>query len=124
VEQVYIPSPTNGTYTVRVTHKGTLKNDQGQTSYQNVSIMLSGNVAQPPILPVITQIYPITTSNTVGLAWSSEVGRVYKVQSENGISSGSWQYATAELSATKTNTAVMLPFAKTNNVFYRIVQVR
>jgi hypothetical protein len=124
VEQVYIPSPTNGTYTVRVTHKGTVKNDQGQTSYQNVSIMLSGNVAQPPILPVITQIYPITTSNTIALAWSSDVGRIYKVQSENGISSSSWQYATAELSASKTNTAITLPFAKTNNVFYRIVQVR
>ena len=124
MEQVYIPSPTNGTYTVRVTHKGTLKNDQGQTSYQNVSIMLSGNVAQPPILPTITQIYPITTSNTVALAWSSEAGRVYRVQSESGISSGSWQYATAELSASKTNTVITLPFSRTTNVFYRVVQVR
>jgi hypothetical protein len=46
VEQVYIPNPTNGVYTVQVRHKGTLKNDQSQTNYQNVSIMLSGNVAQ------------------------------------------------------------------------------
>lgn len=95
-----------------------------QTSYQNVSIMLSGNVAQPPVLPAITQIHPITTSNIVALAWSSEAGRVYRVQSENDISSGSWQYATAELSASKTNTAITLPFSNTNNVFYRIVQVR
>ena len=124
VEQVSIPNPTNGTYLVRITHKGSLLNDLGQTAYQNVSILLSGNIAQPPIPPLITSIAAITTSNTVALKWSSDAGRVYRVQYRDGISSGSWQYATSELSATKTNTAVVLSVTGTTNRFYRIAQVR
>ncbi len=123
-EQVSIPNPTNGTYLVRVTHKGSLLNDLGQTSYQNGTILLSGNIAQPPSLPLITSIAAITTSNTVALKWSSDVGRVYRVQYRDDISSGSWQYGTSELSATKTNTAVVLSVAGITNRFYRIAQVR
>jgi hypothetical protein len=124
VEQVSITNPTTGTYTVRVTHKGSLLNDLGQTNYQNVSIMLSGNIAQPPILPRITSIAALTASNMVALKWSSEVGRYYRVQYEDDISSGSWQYATGELSATKTNTAISLSVTGVTNRFYRIAQVR
>jgi len=124
VEQVSISNPTNGTYLVRVTHKGNLLNDLGQTSYQNVSILLSGNIAQPPILPLITSIAAITTSNTAALKWSSDVGRVYRVQYRDDIASGSWQYGTGELSATKTNTAVVLSVTGITNRFYRIAQVR
>ena len=124
VEQVDMPNPTNGVYTVQVTHKGTLKNDQGQTSYQNVSIMLSGNVAQPPILPIIGQIYSISTSNTIALAWSSEAGRVYRVQYKNDLMTTNWQYASSELSATKTNTAFSVGVSGVTSQFYRIVQVR
>ena len=79
VEQVYIPSPATGIYTVQITHKGTLVNDHGQTNYQNVSIMLSGNVAQPPIPFQITSIQPIFTSNEVALKCGTDVGRVYRV---------------------------------------------
>ncbi len=126
VEQVSIPNPTNGTYLVQITHKGNLVNDQGQTSYQNVSIMLSGNIAQPPILPNITSIAAITSSNTTALAWSSEVGRVYRVQYVDALSSSNnvWQYTSSELSATKTNTAVTLDVTGVTNRFYRVVQVR
>ncbi len=124
VEQVYIPTPTNGTYTVRITHKGNLVNDHGQTSYQNLSIMLSGNIALPPTTPNIFSIYPITTSNTVALAWSSDVGRVYRVQYVDNITSGVWQNATGELSATKTNTVATIPVSGVTNRFYRIAQVR
>jgi hypothetical protein len=124
VEQVYIANPTTGTYTVRVTHKGNLVNDKGQISYQNVSLMLSGNIAQPPILPKITSLAAQTVSNTVSLKWSSDVGRVYRVQSKSNIVSGTWAYATGELSATKTNTAVLLPVAGVPSQFYRVVQVR
>jgi hypothetical protein len=124
VEQVYIPSPTNGTYTVRVTHKGILKNDLGQTNYQNVSIMLSGNVALPPTILTITSIFAFTITNTVSLAWASDVGRVYRIQYEDDLSSANWQYATGELSATKTNTVSTLSTSGVTNRFYRVVQVR
>ncbi len=124
VEQISIPTPTNGTYIVRVTHKGNLLNDLGQTNYQNVSILLSGNVAQPPILPQITSMSAITISNLVALKWATEVGRAYRVQSRTNLSSGAWQYASGELSATKTNTAFTASTAGSPNQFYRIIQVR
>jgi hypothetical protein len=124
VEQVSIPSPTSGTYQVRVTHKGNLVNDLGQISYQNVSVVLSGNVAQPPILPQITSISALTISNTVALKWATEVGRIYKVQSRGDLASGSWSDATGELSATKTNAATLFYAGGINTQFYRIVQVR
>jgi hypothetical protein len=125
VEQVYIPNPTTGIYTVQVTHKGNLLNNQGQTSYQNVSIMLSGNIAQPPIQPKITQITPFPASNTVALKWTCDVGRVCRVQYLNALAaSNNWQYATGELSVTKTNTAFAFSTAEVTNQFYRIVQVR
>lgn len=124
VEQVSIPNPTSGTYQVRITHKGTLVNDAGQTSYQNVSILLSGNIAQPPVAPLMTSIRSITVSNTIALKWSSEVGRVYRVQQKDDISPGAWQFATGELSATKTNSAATLSVAGATNRFYRVVQVR
>jgi len=125
VEQVSLPSPSSGTYLVRVTHKGALLNDLGQTNYQNVSIMLSGNIAQPPILPQITSLAALTVSNTLALKWASEVGRVYRLQYVNTLSSSNnWQYASGELSATKTNTAFTVSVTGVPSQFYRIVQVR
>jgi hypothetical protein len=124
VEQVYMPNPDTGIYTVQITHKGTLVDDHGKTNYQNVSIMLSGNVAQPPIPFQITSIQPFFTSNTIALAWGSDVGRVYQVQTETNIASANWQSVTGELSATKTTTAFVLTNSSTTNMFYRIVQIR
>jgi len=124
VEQISIPSPATGTYLIRVTHKGNLLNQLGQTSFQNASILLSGNVAQPPLVPFINSISALTTTNLVALRWNSEVGRVYRVQSRDNVASGSWLDATGEMSATKTNTAVALYVGGVTNQFYRIVQVR
>jgi hypothetical protein len=87
--------------------------------------MLSGNVAQPPIQPKITQITAFPASNTVALKWTCDVGRVCRIQYVNSLaSSNNWQYASGELSATKTNTAFALSTAGLTNRFYRIVQVR
>lgn len=124
VEQVSIPNPTSGIYQIRVTHKGSLVNDLGQTNSQNVSIMLSGNIAQPPALPKITAISALTTLNTVALKWASDVGRIYRVQANNDLTTTNWQYASGELSATKTNTAFAVSVAGIPSQFYRIVQVR
>ncbi len=123
-EQVYLPTPSNGVYTLRVTHKGNLVNDQGVTSYQNVSLMLSGNVPQPPIVPKITEVLPIYASNTLALIWSGDVGRVFQVLTTTNLASTNWSAATAELSATKTNTAVTITGLTNAQRFYRILQVR
>lgn len=122
VEQVSIPNPATSTYLVRITHKGVLLDDLGSQSYQDVSIVLSGNVAQPPILPRLTSIMFLTQSNDVALRWTSEVGRVYRIQSTSDIST-TWEYVTGELSATKTNTAIRLPTLGAASQFYRVVQV-
>ena len=124
VEQVSIPNPTSGIYQVRVTHKGNLVDDSGQVSSQNLSILLSGNIAQPPILPTIASIGALTVSNTVALKWACDVGRIYRVQANGDLTTTNWQYATGELSATKTNAAVVLYAGGINSQFYRVIQVR
>jgi hypothetical protein len=124
VEQVSLTNPTSGTYTVRITHKGNLVNDQGQTAFQNVSIIMSGNVVQPPTIPQITAISALTVSNIAAIKWSTDVGRVYKVQSRSDLASGSWSDTSGELSATKTNTADTFYIGGTSQQFYRVVQVR
>jgi hypothetical protein len=122
VEQVEVANPQNGVWLVRVTHKGQLRNDQGAVADQRVSIALWGNLAQPPVLPRFTQI-AMVGSNAVSLRWDSEVGRVYKVQHRDDVASGAWQDSTGEISAPKTNTAVMLS-ADSGNRFYRLVRLR
>jgi hypothetical protein len=124
IEQVSIPNPTNGTYQIRVTHKGNLVDDSGQVSSQNLSILLSGNLPQPPTLPNIASISALTVSNTVALKWATDVGRIYRVQANADLTTTNWSYMTGELSATKTNAAVVLYAGGTNTQFYRVVQVR
>lgn len=66
----------------------------------------------------------LAASNTVALKWSSEVGRFYRVKYVDDIESSSWQYASGELSATKTDTSFVLSAAGVTNRFYVIEQVR
>ena len=118
VEQIHIANPvTNGTYLVRVTHKGTLTNSQW------VSILISGNVAQPSPSLAFNQIIQ-TGTNKVALGWPSVVGQRYQLQTVNALSlSNSWRNIDAEVSARLTNTVVETPFAQTNNAFFRLVQL-
>jgi len=124
VEQISIPNPTSGTYQIRVTHKGNLVDDTGAISSQNLSILLSGNLPQPPTLPQIASISALTVSNTVALKWATDVGRIYRVQANGDLTTTNWNYMTGELSATKTNAAVLLYAGGINSQFYRVVQVR
>ncbi len=66
----------------------------------------------------------LSISNTVALKWASDVGRVYRVQYNNDLTSTNWQYSSNEISATKTNTAIAISATGTSKQFYRIVQVR
>lgn len=122
-EQVAISNPVaNGVYTVRVTHKGTLKDDTGATADQWLSVFGSGIVpqAEPPL--AIEEIAQAST-NTVALLWAANVGRTYQVQHRDLVDSGTWSPATGEISATKTNVAVELPLSGSSR-FYRLVRVR
>jgi len=114
VEQVYIPSPASGTYTVTVKHKGTLATNQW------VSILISGNVAQQPPPLVINQILQ-TATNQMAIGWPAVVGEQYQVQGNNNVATTNWFNIGGIISARLTNVVAQVP--KTNAVqFYRVAQ--
>ncbi len=120
VEQVFIANPiTNGIYTIAVTNKGTLSGGS-----QWVSMLISGNVAQPPPPLVVNQILQ-TGTNVMALGWPSVVGQRYQVQYVNVLSgSNNWQNIGAQISARLTNVVTQLPMNTNGNTrFYRLVQV-
>lgn len=100
VEQVYIAAPTNGIYTVKVTHKGTLSND-----WQEVSILISGNLPMnKPELEIVDVHRYFAPTNT--LEWPSVVGQFYRVQSNTNLIDGIWVDHTGDISALRTNIVV------------------
>ncbi|MBN2685492.1 MAG: S8 family serine peptidase [Pontiellaceae bacterium] len=86
VEQVVIENTTAGLYTIMVTHKGTLAN-----GVQDVSILLSGNVAvDAPSL----QIDAIDNAPEPQIEWSGIVGGLYQIEaSEDLTDTNSWAEA-------------------------------
>jgi hypothetical protein len=114
VEQVYIPTPTIGTYTLQVTHKGTLVGGQ-----QWVSIVVSGNVPEPTPALWFNQIIQ-TGTNTLALGWPAVVGGQYLVQENNNLATTNWVNV-GLVSARLTN--VVTQVAMTNaQAFYRVIQ--
>ena len=115
VEQVYIPNPTNGTYTVAVTHKGSLANSQW------VSILISGNVAQSP--PPLTLQTPIQTgTNTMAAGWPAVVGAQYQMQVNTNLTTTNWVNIGGIISARLTNVVTQVSMNGSQS-FYRIIQL-
>jgi hypothetical protein len=93
VEQVLIPTPTNGWYTVCITHKGSLSN-----GVQDVSIIITGNTPTNAPDFLITTMgalgdseNPSETNGWVKLTWPGVVGALYQMEScTNLMESGSW----------------------------------
>jgi hypothetical protein len=91
VEQVLIPAPTNGWYTVNVTHKGTLSN-----GVQDVSIIITGNTPTNAPDFLITSIgalgddpdNPTETNGWVQLTWPGVVGALYQFESRTNLMDG------------------------------------
>lgn len=104
VEQVVVTNTaTSEQFIVRVTHKGTLVDDTGQASSQDVSIILSGIV--PEARPELAIIQADFTNGSEMILWPSVVGQNYRVQSTLDLLDQMWTYISGEISATKTNTA-------------------
>ena len=117
VEQVYVANPgTNGTYTVTVTHKGTLTNSQW------VSILVSGNVAQEPSLLAINQILQ-TATNTMAVGWPAVVGEQYQVQANTDLTTTNWVNTGGIISARLTNVVAQVSMPTNMQAFYRLVQL-
>lgn len=119
VEQVHIASPTAGTYTVRVTHKGNLQNGDPQW----VSILISGNIPQPkPELRFIGQ--QIAPSGDFAVIWQGVVGQRYQVQYRNNVEGPGWTDIGSEVSAAKEHVAVELPVEPQQpHRFFRVMEV-
>jgi hypothetical protein len=121
VEGVDIPTPVNGTYLVRVSHKGQLVNNSNVVSEQWVSIPIAGNVPQPQ--PELKLAPPLVIQTNAFLRWPSVVGRIYRVQYKSNVTDAFWTDATGEINATKTNVMEMVA-ASASQRLYRVVQVR
>lgn len=123
VEQVVITNTVAGSYLVRVAHKGALLDDGGQTNRQAVTVLISGNVPQPPPALVIGQPVQVS-SDQIALQWPSVVGSRYQVQYADYLAEPTtWSNLGDELSATKTNVAVTV--WNTNSYrFFRVVQTQ
>lgn len=121
VEQVHIANPTAGEYLVRVTHKNNVVDDTGAVSLQNVSISISGNVAQAA--PTLR----ITSADMIGpdemtLAWPAVVGLTYQVQFTADVGIVNWINTGPEVSATSEVVAVAVSAPSTEEKrFYRVI---
>ncbi len=78
VEQVYIQFPSNGTYTVIITHKGVLRYD-----VQDVSIIISG--INTPTAPTFAMTETAVQSGIGSFEWPSVVGALYTVQTTDDL---------------------------------------
>jgi len=120
-ERVDIAVPVNGTYLVRVAHKGNLVNNSNVVSEQWVTVLVQGNVAQPQ--PDLVLEPPVIDGTNAYLKWPSVVGRIYRVEYNDDLTTSSWTDATGEISATKTNVSLTIS-ASSAQRFYRVAQVR
>jgi hypothetical protein len=117
VEQVYIANPaTNVTYTVTVTHKGTLTNSQW------VSILVSGNVAQSPPPLAFNQILQ-TAPSTMAVGWSAVVGEQYQVQVNTDLTTTNWVNTGGIINARLTNVVAQVSMPTNTAAFYRLIQL-
>jgi hypothetical protein len=108
VEQVVISAPVPGTYTVVVTHKGTLKNwlpvSGTPDSYQLVaggeqafSIAMNGNLGPTPAGPVLEITPPVPQSSNfdwITLTVTGFTGVPYIVEASNTLETDDWSELT------------------------------
>ena len=138
VEQVVVAAPVAGTYTVRISHKGSLRIAQAiqpghpqydpnttryelvAGQYQRLSLALSGNAALPGDSFAITSIERI--GNDSLLEWQSVPGIRYQVETSADLQS--WSDVGGPVDATLTLTPFLTTEAGgTDRKFYRVREV-
>jgi hypothetical protein len=119
VEQVHIDNPTNGLYTVKVTHKGILTNE-----VQDVSIIVSGNIASNRPLE-ITTIAGIASEDTK-VEWDSVVGSIYVIDATtNLLGTNIWQEDSSDLGALRQSMDWTDGGSSNDSIrFYRIKEIK
>lgn len=111
VENVYVENPEAGEYTVRVTHKGELK--QG---YQFVSMVLSGHQPDGWRAPVLYNVSPFPTNNTMTIGWNAIPGFSYYIMARTNMLFGDWR-SLAVVNALTDQMEVSIPLY-TNTLYY------
>ncbi len=119
VEQVFVANPTPGTYTVRLTHKGALLNQEAQW----ISILISGNVPQAkPEFRITNQM--VTPGGDFALTWKAVVGQRYQVQYRNNVEGPGWTDIGPEVVAALPTVSVELPTdPQQPHRFFQVVEV-
>ncbi len=114
VEQIFIQTPENGSYTVRLTHKGTLSN-----GWQTASMLLSGNIPIPRTELKMESFSSASGTNT--LEWTAIPGAFYQILSITNLLSGSWSEAIGEINALRPDVAATVSDdGQTKTQFFRL----
>jgi len=121
VEQVFIPAPTSGWYTVSITHKGSLSN-----GVQDVSIIMTGNTPTNAPDFCVTQFGAIGSNGVMQLTWPGVVGGLYQMETcTNLMESGSWTNHDSVVSANLETLQYTDTNAPLNDLrFYRIKRLK
>lgn len=134
VEQVFVNDSGGnapaGTYTIRITHKGTLRvaNALSATQYeltttqgrQDVAVLISGNVPQQSDRFALISLDKLSTQHI--LTWSSVPGIRY--QAENSQDLATWTPVLGPINATAATTALTIPVSSPSaRLFYRVREV-
>ena len=123
VEQtIPIANPAPGFYTILVTHKGSLRDSEGNLlAFQPVSVFVSGNTPLPK--PELRLAMIDLGSGLVGLSWPAVVGQRYRVQYRNDVAGPGWTDIVGDIIASKEVVAVSLTTAGRPQRVYRVIEV-
>ena len=125
VEQVLIAAPVAGqTYTIRVTHKGTLKDEAGATAPQMLSLILTGIEDSPSPPLQVNSVTKVIGQSQYEINWNSVVGGLYNVETSSDLSIGSWTNVLSGISATKTASVARVTHASESKRFWRVVRTK
>lgn len=95
VEQVSIPAPLEGFHTVRVTHKRSL-----QGGFQDVSILVSGNVASNENLAITDT--GLSPGGRNRIEWSGTVGSIHYVVTRADLAgTNTWEETSDDISVSR-----------------------
>jgi subtilisin family serine protease len=123
VEQVIIAAPVAAqTYTVRVTHKGVLKNATGATAPQMLSLILTGieDSAIPPFQ--VSSTTKVVGQSQYDINWNSVVGGLYNIETSPDLTAGSWTIVQSGISATRTASVARVSFGSESKRFWRVTR--
>lgn len=120
VEKIVVPDPTPGMeFVVRVSHKDTLVNDLNQPFGQEVSMIISGNIAENAPSFAVNELQQ-TAETEFTLAWDSIVGADYRLEFSDDLVT--WLPVSGDVNARMERIAMSVPAPNTKR-FWRTVRL-